>query len=721
MTTASTLAAVLAGVFALLSSAFGDTLYLKVEGIKGDIPDLDHKDWSIASSFRHSVGRPIAMGRTAGTPQFSNLTVTKSLDAASPFLFAEATGGKAKDVEIELVRTSPTRERYYRIKLYDALISGYSTTSSGDKPTESISFDFVRIDLTYTDYTKLPRSTTAWYDLVNNIGGIQNSNPPNTAPLISAIPNTATAEDTPLSVNFTIGDAQTAAGSLTLSAESSNPSLATITFGGAGSNRMAQIQPSLNQHGSATITIRVSDGTLSATSVFSLIVNPQNDTPTIAPIDSQTTPQDTPVMVNVTLSDVDTPAGNLVLTGSSDNQALVPGANIAFGGTAADRTVTIQPAPGAFGQAKISVTVSDGSLTASQSFLLVVNQAGAVDISLSNDHVPEQSPAGTVIGSLSATVAGATFSLADSAGGRFRIQGNQLQVNGALDHEDSATHSILVSARASGSGEFTKAFAIFVDDVNEAPMVLLLDTSTIEAIGGRFTPITRLQIADPETNSLSLTLEAVNGIIRAGPSVDVTVGSNNTARVLLAGTRMALNSLLSSSNGISYRANTGISGTDLLTATVSDSPHTATATLAIRIYRSQYDQWLHTQFPEEYLNDPAMEAYVWGHHVDLDGDRLETVAEYALGTDIFTYDPISASVGSELSLAFKRRQDPDLQLEVQIASELESGSWSSDPSVLEAFPPIDIGNGFEQLRFADRQPVTAGAKRFIRLRWTLNP
>ena len=91
-------------------------------------------------------------------------------------------------------------------------------------------------------------------------------------------------------------DIETAAASLTLGGASSNPTLvpnANIVFGGSGANRTVTLTPAANQSGSATITVTVSDGPLTASDTFVLTVNPVNDTPTISNLTDQTINQDT--------------------------------------------------------------------------------------------------------------------------------------------------------------------------------------------------------------------------------------------------------------------------------------------------------------------------------------------------------------------------------------------------------------------------------------------
>ena len=98
-----------------------------------------------------------------------------------------------------------------------------------------------------------------------------------------------------------------------------------------------------------------------------------NNAPTISNIPDQTISPDTSTgPIAFTVGDAETAAGSLTLTGTSNNGALVPNGNIVFGGSGANRTVTITPAAGQSGTATITVTVSDGALTGSDTLLLTV-------------------------------------------------------------------------------------------------------------------------------------------------------------------------------------------------------------------------------------------------------------------------------------------------------------------------------------------------------------
>jgi parallel beta-helix repeat protein len=95
------------------------------------------------------------------------------------------------------------------------------------------------------------------------------------------------------------------------------------------------------------------------------------------------------------------------------------------------------------------------------------------NVLLSNSSVKENSAAATVVGVLSAvdpdTGNSHTFALVNSAGGRFRISGNQLQVNNAslLNYEAAASHTVVVRATDGGGLSIDKSIVVNVQNVNE--------------------------------------------------------------------------------------------------------------------------------------------------------------------------------------------------------------------------------------------------------------
>jgi hypothetical protein len=197
----------------------------------------------------------------------------------------------------------------------------------------------------------------------------------NTSPTISTIANQNTPANVATNVSFTVGDAETAPGSLTVSGTSANQTLvpdANLLFGGSGANRTVTITPAAGQQGSTTISISVSDGVNTTSNQFLLTVG----APAISAISDQSTPVDTATAaIAFTISDTETAAGSLTVSAVSSNPGLVPSdsSGISFGGSGANRTITLTPAAAQAGLTTITVSVSDGINTTSTSFVLTVN------------------------------------------------------------------------------------------------------------------------------------------------------------------------------------------------------------------------------------------------------------------------------------------------------------------------------------------------------------
>jgi gliding motility-associated-like protein len=100
--------------------------------------------------------------------------------------------------------------------------------------------------------------------------------PPLTPPTISAIPDYSSCLNgyNTGAISFTIGDAETATTSLTVTATSSNTTLVpngNITLGGSGANRTITVATVAGQTGTTTITVLVSDGdAMQATETFTV-------------------------------------------------------------------------------------------------------------------------------------------------------------------------------------------------------------------------------------------------------------------------------------------------------------------------------------------------------------------------------------------------------------------------------------------------------------------
>tara|TARA_R110002073_G_scaffold140253_13_gene291019 strand:+ start:24626 stop:26686 length:2061 start_codon:yes stop_codon:yes gene_type:complete len=105
-----------------------------------------------------------------------------------------------------------------------------------------------------------------------------------------------------------------------------------------------------------------------------------NTPPTISSIADQSTQFAPlgPILFDV--DDAETAAAQLIVTASSSDQAVLPDANIALGGTDAQRSITLTPQAG--GSATITITVNDGTTNGFSNFLIEVtniNPTAAAD------------------------------------------------------------------------------------------------------------------------------------------------------------------------------------------------------------------------------------------------------------------------------------------------------------------------------------------------------
>lgn len=199
----------------------------------------------------------------------------------------------------------------------------------------------------------------------------------NQPPTLSFLANRTIAEDTSTGpIFFTVGDPDNDPAALTVSALSSNPVLVPasgLVLGGRGSSRTLTVTPVPDQWGTATITVRVSDGALVTARTFVLTVTPVNDPPAISFVADQALAEGASTgPLAFTVSDVDNDPATLTVTVASDNPVLIPPAGLVLGGRGVHRTLVITPAPGQSGAARVTLTVSDGSLTARRTFGLTV-------------------------------------------------------------------------------------------------------------------------------------------------------------------------------------------------------------------------------------------------------------------------------------------------------------------------------------------------------------
>lgn len=185
-----------------------------------------------------------------------------------------------------------------------------------------------------------------------------------------------------------------------------------------------------------------------------------NTPPTISMIADLTVTRDsTTGPIGFTVGDNETSPNSLSVTAISGNQTLVPGANITLGGSGANRTITIIPASGQIGSATITVTVSDGSLSTTRSFVLTVTHptgsSGSLIASLTANGYARNDHEGWV--GFQFTVGSSPIQVTEL--GRWVLSGNASSHSVQLFNSDGTTLGTPVTVNTAGKppNQFTYA------------------------------------------------------------------------------------------------------------------------------------------------------------------------------------------------------------------------------------------------------------------------
>lgn len=130
---------------------------MKYGSINGPVTTKGFEKWIELSSFQWGSGRAIGSAARGSTsrehsePSLSEVTVAKLTDVASPKLFLESVAGKL-DNKVTIKFTTTTKgaiDTFLTFELTDCGVSGYSLSSGGEMPQESISLNFTKISKTF--------------------------------------------------------------------------------------------------------------------------------------------------------------------------------------------------------------------------------------------------------------------------------------------------------------------------------------------------------------------------------------------------------------------------------------------------------------------------------------------------------------------------------------------------------------------------------------------
>lgn len=416
--------------------------------------------------------------------------------------------------------------------------------------------------------------------------------------------------------------------------------------------------------GSETVVIALKSSstyTVGSSSSATLEIKDQvvNQPPTISAIaDVSITEDSTAGPITFIIGDSGTPASALVVQASSSNTALVPTANLQLGGSAEGRTIKALPTPNAFGETTLIISVSDGSLSATRSFLLRVAPANdpplataqsievtedtATPVTLSGDDIDSQNLSFAIVanpakGKLTGTPPALTYTPSTNVSGAdsFTFKVNDGQA-------DSPVATVQIQIVPSNDPPAISALPDLFVAKNTAVGPLAFVVADIETAGAQ------LQVTGSSSN---LTLLPNSSIVLAG--------TNENRTILLTPT-------------------TNLAGTTLVTIEVSDGAAKSSTQFSLTVTNrppvAVDDSFEFSgtvlEIPVSILlandsdpdNDPiAFSALVSptsnGGTVVLNGDRLIYTPPSSGVEDTFTYrieDASGATAAANVSIAIVR-------------------------------------------------------------------
>jgi uncharacterized repeat protein (TIGR01451 family) len=190
-------------------------------------------------------------------------------------------------------------------------------------------------------------------------------------------PNSATAvvvTDT-LPAGFTFVTASVSQGSWSNSGNWVSASLGTVASQGKATVTVQAIGTAAGQW---TNSATISSGTTESNPAnnTAAVAASVNSPPTISGIADVFTAQDVATgPINFVIGDAETAVPSLVLSAASSDTNLIDAAHIVFGGSGANRTVTLTPRANQFGSCNITLGVSDGMASTNISFTFTVAAA----------------------------------------------------------------------------------------------------------------------------------------------------------------------------------------------------------------------------------------------------------------------------------------------------------------------------------------------------------
>lgn len=126
-------------------------IYIKFDGIDGEVDENKHEKWTELSSFTVGAHKPgngkTGSQRVAGTTEFHDISISKNVDKTSPKLLEALAKGKSFDkVEVHYVTTTDTGPNIItKYELKHVYITGFEQSANRDsdrRPGENMTLNY---------------------------------------------------------------------------------------------------------------------------------------------------------------------------------------------------------------------------------------------------------------------------------------------------------------------------------------------------------------------------------------------------------------------------------------------------------------------------------------------------------------------------------------------------------------------------------------------------
>ncbi|MGI9345366.1 MAG: putative Ig domain-containing protein, partial [Gammaproteobacteria bacterium] len=481
-------------------------------------------------------------------------------------------------------------------------------------------------------------------DIFDVTVGAVNDNPV----VVTAIPDFTAVEDeiATFDVSDSFSDEETSA--LTLSAALSDssalPSFVTFT----ASTGMFSFAPTLtSEAGTYSIEVTASDGALSVSDTFDVTVHAVNDNPVVATaISDVAAPEDETTTLDVSANFSDEETNSLTLSAAlSDGNALP--SFVTF--TASTGAFSFEPVAADIGTHSIEVTASDGVLSISDTFDVVV---GAVNdnpvvataiadtaapedetttLDVSSNFTDEETSVLTLSAALSDSTALPSFITFTASTGVFSFAPTLTS--------EADTYSIEVTA-SDGALSVSDTFDLTVTAVNDNPVVATAISDVAAPEDDTTTFDVSSNFSDEETNSLTLSAALSDG--NALPSFVTFTASTGAFSFEPVAADIGTHSIeVTASDGVLSISDTF----DVVVGAVNDNPVVATAIADLSAPEDETTTLdVSSNFTDEETSVLTLSAAL------SDSSALPSFVTFTASTGVFSFAPTLTSEAGTYSI-----------------------------------------------------------------------